>query len=759
MLSGGVHMQMNNWIILLIFILLGCGGFNVSAVQPDGTSGQDLYAKVLANNNAYVNQGSSEPGAEAIPSSVSSAEPVSGACSSSSESWASISMPATITCPGNYHISNDYNATNITESGVTILSSNVTLDGNGHTFYGNDLTGTTGVTVQSNYNATYEGVVIQNFRTDRTWRGINYVALSGTIYNTTHTGGRVGIQASGDNNQILGNTIQNERSGIKILGGNYTVRNNQVYNTKISFDLQGITLSSFLHHIDRSNLVDGKPIIYYSNQSDFTVQTDTEPAMIIIANCNNVTVQNISTNNSYLGYQFVYDNQIHAENISDTRSMYGMVVLNVQNGSFSNSSFAENWDGTDVENGINLSFHNITIRSPMLSGLWLYKSTPVSITGSSVRDTISDNYPYPAPGIMASGCNSFEIKKSSVTNTSDYGIGISNSAHVTLDDVHVTRCGLLSSEMSYFDKAGIAIQNTADFSIKNSNVTGNYDGIFLRNITKGDISGDKISENQQFGLITNKTTHTILYNNIINNSDNFLIDQFSQNMSWNISQRAGTNIVGGPYLGGNFWATPNNTGFSQTHADRGDGICNGSFALAPGQTDYLPLAVWNNPLTAGFDGNVTQGVPPLSVLFTDTSSGEPTHWNWTFGDGSVSHEKNPVHTYNGVGRFTVTLEVSDSNGRSDIIRKPGYIVTNNGRVTGPNGMIWISSTPSDAQVFADGVYLGDTPLQSTGVPAGIRQILVSKDGYHDWTGYVQVRQGVFSYVPKVILRSNNSSFF
>ncbi len=753
MLSGGVHMQMNIWIILLIFILLGCGGFAVSAVQPDGTSGNDLYSRILANNNEYVNQGSSEPGAEPKLSAVSGIESDPGVCSSSPESWVTITMPTTITCPGNYRISNDYNATNTTETGVTILSSNVTLDGNGHTFSGNGLLGTTGVTVQSGYNSIFEGVVIQNFRTDNSWRGINYIAISGAITNTTHTGGRVGIQASGDNNQILGNTIQNERSGIKILGGNYTVQNNQVFNTTICFDIQGYALSHFLHHIDRSNLVDGKPIVYYSNQSDFSVQTDTEPAMIIIANCRNVTVHNISTNNSYIGYQLVWNDQIHAENISDTRSMYGMVAISVQNGSFSNSSFTGNWDGIDIENGVNLSFSNITIVNPTLSGVWFYNSTHIKITDSSVKDTRSDLYPYPIPGIMAYLCDTFDVTKSSVSNASEYGIGIISSANVILDDVLVTKCGLLSSEESSIGKGGILLQNTTGFSVKNSRITKNYDGILLRNVTKGIISGNRISENEQSGLITNTTTQTILYNNIFNNSDNVLIDQYSYNTGWNISLTSGTNIVGGPNLGGNFWATPNNTGFSQTHTDRGDGICNGSFTLSPGQTDYLPLAEWSNPLTAGFDGNGTQGVPPLSVLFTDTSSGQPTHWNWMFGDGSVSHEQNPIHTYRGVGRYTVTLEVSDSNGRSDIIRKPGYIVTNSGRVTGPNGMIWISSTPSDAQVYADGVYLGETPLQSVGVPAGIRQILVSKDGYNDWTGYVQVRQGVFSYVPKVVLRS------
>ncbi len=64
----------------------------------------------------------------------------------------------------------------------------------------------------------------------------------------------------------------------------------------------------------------------------------------------------------------------------------------------------------------------------------------------------------------------------------------------------------------------------------------------------------------------------------------------------NYEKTAGENIVGGPYLGGNFWANPNGTGFSQTHpdADR-DGICDEPYVVNPEEasTDALPLAPWN----------------------------------------------------------------------------------------------------------------------------------------------------------------------
>ncbi|NEU09516.1 PKD domain-containing protein [Flavihumibacter sp. R14] len=46
------------------------------------------------------------------------------------------------------------------------------------------------------------------------------------------------------------------------------------------------------------------------------------------------------------------------------------------------------------------------------------------------------------------------------------------------------------------------------------------------------------------------------------------------------------------------------------------------------------------------------------VLFTDRSivtQGEINKWNWDFGDGQTSNEKNPSHTYLKAGTYTVTL--------------------------------------------------------------------------------------------------------
>ena len=78
------------------------------------------------------------------------------------------------------------------------------------------------------------------------------------------------------------------------------------------------------------------------------------------------------------------------------------------------------------------------------------------------------------------------------------------------------------------------------------------------------------------------------------------------------------------------------------------------------------------PVTA-FIATPTVGSMPLTVSFTDQSTGSPTSWKWTFGDGNTSTEKNPVHTYNKSGRYTVTLTASNANG-SNALTKSSYIV-------------------------------------------------------------------------------------
>ena len=77
------------------------------------------------------------------------------------------------------------------------------------------------------------------------------------------------------------------------------------------------------------------------------------------------------------------------------------------------------------------------------------------------------------------------------------------------------------------------------------------------------------------------------------------------------------------------------------------------------------------PPVANFTGNPTSGSAPLTVAFTDTSSGSPTSWSWTFGDGGTSTAHNPSHVY-AAGTYTVSLTATNAYG-SDSETKTNYI--------------------------------------------------------------------------------------
>lgn len=65
---------------------------------------------------------------------------------------------------------------------------------------------------------------------------------------------------------------------------------------------------------------------------------------------------------------------------------------------------------------------------------------------------------------------------------------------------------------------------------------------------------------------------------------------------------------------------------------------------------------------AEFSADVTSGAAPLTVTFTDESTGTPTSWLWDFGDGNTSTSQNPEHTYSSGGVYTVSLMIRNADG-------------------------------------------------------------------------------------------------
>ena len=87
------------------------------------------------------------------------------------------------------------------------------------------------------------------------------------------------------------------------------------------------------------------------------------------------------------------------------------------------------------------------------------------------------------------------------------------------------------------------------------------------------------------------------------------------------------------------------------------GSCIGTYDSIVVNIDPAPVA--------NFSATPTTGVSPLSVDFTDNSTGAGISYSWNFGDGNTYFEQDTMNTYYNSGSFTSVLTVSDTNGCND----------------------------------------------------------------------------------------------
>jgi len=79
-----------------------------------------------------------------------------------------------------------------------------------------------------------------------------------------------------------------------------------------------------------------------------------------------------------------------------------------------------------------------------------------------------------------------------------------------------------------------------------------------------------------------------------------------------------------------------------------------------------------SPPTADFTASPVEGLPPLTVTFTNLSTGDVARWHWDFGDGQFSNKSESNHTYTIAGDYTVSLAVMGPGG-SDVETRVDYI--------------------------------------------------------------------------------------
>jgi len=426
----------------------------------------------------------------------------------------------------------------------------------------------------------------------------------------------------------------------------------------------------------------------------------------------------INDNNEGISLDSSYNNSIYNCSIND--NLYGIAVCHSYNNSIYNCSISNNHAGIGLYSSRNCTIINNTMWNDgvMISGkvrLVKYWNTHIidisnTINGKPLyywKNVKGGTIPAGVGQIILANCTGVIIENQNLSNTSG-GIELGFSSNCTITTNIISNNNFEGVYLEYSD-SNIIINNTIDHNdngirlfygssntIVNNNISNSSnDGIFV--IASGNIiTTNNISNNDFCGIQLSSSHNNLIYNNYFNNY--FCNAWDNTHNVWNISKTAGTNIVGGPYLGGNYWSD-----YTGVDTD-GDGIgdtdlsYNSSGGIMNGG-DCLPLVmIANSPPTANFTWIPTNPTDLDVITFTDSSSdsdGIIVNWTWNFGDGNISYEQNPAHQYADDGVYNVTLTVTDDDGATDTFQK-SIAVSN----VPPNAdFSWSPSNPTTADTI------------------------------------------------------------
>lgn len=462
---------------------------------------------------------------------------------------------------------------------------------------------------------------------------------------------------------IINNSVKDKYAGIKIdsssssaFSTNLTLRSNKLQSNTYDFyfnpgKVQDFTNSpnflDFDHDIDLSNNVSGGAIYFLKNVSNAVFDQTTQPTIGFFAcvNCENVTVRGIGLSSN----------------------SYGILLYNTSD---------------SVMDSMGAYYNH-------LAGVAVYHSNNITITNSRFEENGRSNY---ASGIYIGASESITLENDEINSNWCYGLELESSNNSTILSSNITDNGPSyyvppASNDCYPNGIGIKMYGSNNNTIKTNHIRAVV--VPKQGTWKG---------GQGYGIHSTSSSANLIYNNYLFNHS---VNAYDTGINrWNITKTAGVNIIGGPYLGGNYWHD-----YAGMDTAGGDGL--GDTLLPYNSSGNIQNGGDYHPLTGVVTDTTAPSIHVVSpaesetysanYIYLEVYSPDPDVHRWWYSlNGGANVTFTPNTTISGLtnGNYSLTVFVNDTAGNINSTTVNFSVsITAGGGVGGGFGGGIVSETP------------------------------------------------------------------
>jgi parallel beta-helix repeat protein len=543
------------------------------------------------------------------------------------------------------------------------------------------------------------------------WSGGIYLASSSNniltgnaVYNSTNCI----YLAHSSNNTVAGNTATNNSLGIRLKSSsNNMIKSNTFVN-------DGLFVGSLDQNTVEDNTVNGKPLVYLKDASDIAVTDDV--GQVILVNCNNITVENLDLSNTSVGVQLLQTEDCIISNNYVNDNYYGIRLYSSSNNSITGNIASNSSYSIFLDSSCDNTLINNTANSNRYSGIRFYSS---SNNNSIINNTANSNTEY---GIYATYSNNNIITGNTAYNNHWEGFRLYSSTNNTItgntankngngiflyrdSDNNTVTDNIASNNSGY----GIWSQYASNNTLTGNTVSNNRYGIYpMFSSNNNCIINNIISNNSDYGIDLYHSNNNLIYNNHFNNTNNAYEDG---NNIWNITKTSGTNIIGGPYLGGNYW---NDYTGEDTDVD--------------GLGDTL--------LPHNSSGNIQNGGDWLPLVQVDVSIVSITPQTQQIHLGNISTVNITLdEAQDGLSGYNLTVSLSNASVAEILSVSPSSWASLNDNSTLPADSVWIKGVDLSEQVQSGATDINLGTLTLKGDRKGTTDIVIAVTKIDDDSGY------------------------